>query len=88
MAAATYGCRVSGVVLMRYVRLTPAVKRGLAALPGSIVVATIVPLALRSGPPAVAGMLAGLLVMSLVRKEIVALVAGLAVAAGVRAAGL
>ena len=87
MALATYGCRVSGVVLMRYVRLTPAVKRGLAALPGAIVVATIVPLALRSGPAAIAGLLTGLVVMSFVRTEIVALIAGLAVAALVRAAG-
>jgi uncharacterized membrane protein len=88
MAAATYGCRISGVILMKYVRLTPAVQRGLAALPGSIVAATIVPVAIWSGPAAIAGILASILVMSLVRQEAIALLAGLAAAAGARLLGL
>src|SRR3954470_12088470 len=69
MAAATYGCRGSGVVLMRYVGPPPAVRRGLAPLPVPIVVPPIVPLALRSGPAAIAGLLTGLVVMSFVRTE-------------------
>jgi uncharacterized membrane protein len=87
MAAATYGCRVAGVLLMRRVRLTPTVERALAALPGSIVAATVVPLAFRSGPAAIGGILAGVAVMAIVRQEIVALIAGLACAAGLRAFG-
>jgi uncharacterized membrane protein len=87
MTAATYGCRVGGVLLMRRVRLTPRIERALGALPGSIVAATVVPLAIRSGPAAIAGILAGIAVMALVRKEIVALVVGMAVAAGARALG-
>ncbi len=41
MALATYLCRISGVVLMGFIPLTPQVRRGLAALPGSIVFATV-----------------------------------------------
>lgn len=88
MAVATYLCRVSGTLLMSRVRLTPAIERGLAALPGSIVVSTVVPIAVRSGPDAVAGVVVGVVVMRLVRNEVVALAAGLAVAAALRAVGL
>ena len=87
MSVATYGCRVAGVVLMRHIRLTPAIERALAALPGAIVAATVVPLALRSGPVAVAGIAAGILTMALIHKEIVALLVGLAIVAGARALG-
>lgn len=88
MTAATYLCRVSGVLLMSRIRLTPAVERALAALPGSIVAATVVPIAIRTGPDAIAGVLTGVVVMRLVRNEVVALIAGLAVAAAFRALGL
>lgn len=84
MTLATYLCRVSGVVLMSFVRLTPGVERALAALPGSIVAATVIPLAARSGLDAVAGIAAGLVAMVLSRNELVALLAGLAVAAAIR----
>ena len=88
MALATYLCRVSGVVLMSRVRLTPAVQRALAALPGSIVAATVLPIAIRSGVDAVAGIAAGMVAMALSRNEVAALAAGLAVAAGLRFMGL
>ena len=87
MAIATYLCRISGVVLMSRVRLTPAVQRALAALPGSIVVATVLPIAARSGPDAVAGILAGIIAMALTRNEVVALAAGLGLAAAIRLLG-
>ena len=51
MAVATYLCRASGVVLMSRVTITPRVERALRALPGSIVTATILPLALDGGVP-------------------------------------
>lgn len=88
MTAATYLCRISGVVLMSRIRLTPAVERALGALPGSIVAATVVPIALRTGPDAIAGVLVGIVVMRFARNEVVALIAGLAVAAAFRALGL
>ena len=88
MAVATYICRVSGVLLMSRVRLTPAVQRALAALPGSIVAATVLPIAVRSGPDAIAGIVAGVVAMALIRNEVVALAAGLSVAAAMRFTGL
>ena len=88
MALATYLCRVAGVLVMSRVRITRRVERALGALPGSIVAATIVPVALRSGAPAIAGIVAAIVVMRLVRNELAALVAGLGVAALARALGL
>lgn len=88
MALAAYLCRVSGVVLMSRISLTPRVKRALSALPGSIVVATIVPIALRSGPDAISAIAAAVLAMVAFRNEVVALAVGLAVAAAIRATGL
>jgi uncharacterized membrane protein len=88
MAVATYACRAGGVVLMSRVRLTPAVERALRALPGSIVVATVLPIALRGGAAAMIGLAAALLVMIVTRHELPALVAGLAAVSAVRAVGL
>jgi uncharacterized membrane protein len=88
MTAATYGCRISGVILMKYVRLTPAVKRALAALPGSIVAATVAPTAIWSGPAAMAGILTAVLTMIFTRQEAIALIAGLAAAAATRLLGV
>jgi uncharacterized membrane protein len=78
MMVATYLCRASGVVLMSRVTITPRVERALGALPGSIVVATILPLALDGGGPAILSLGAAIVVMSLVRFELLALLAGLA----------
>ncbi len=84
MALATYLCRVSGVLLMSRFRITPRLERALAALPGSIIAATVLPIALRSGADAFAGIAAGLVVMRLTRSEVAALLCGLAVVAAVR----
>lgn len=88
MMIATYLCRVSGVVLMSRVTITPRVERALRALPGSIVVATVLPLTLDGGIPALAALAAAVIAMSLLRFELVALLAGLAVASVLRGAGL
>jgi uncharacterized membrane protein len=88
MTAATYLCRASGVVLMSRVRVTPRIERGLRALPGSIVVATVLPIALASGAPALLGVAAAIAVMAAARSELAALAAGLAAVAAARAAGL
>lgn len=88
MAAATYLCRVSGVVLMGFIPLTPHVRRGLAALPGSIVVATVVPLIERLGMAAGLALLAAVGSMVLRRSEVLALLVGMAVVSAARAFGL
>lgn len=88
MTCATFLCRASGVLMMSRVRLTPRVTRALRALPGSIVVATVAPLAAQAGAPAVAGVLVALGTMAVVRYELAALIAGLGTVAGLRAIGL
>ena len=55
MTVATYLCRVLGVWLMAHVPLTKPVRDGLAALPGSIVVAVVLPLGVRGGAAAGVG---------------------------------
>lgn len=87
MAIATYACRAGGVVLMSRVRLTKRIERALRALPGSIVVATVLPIAIKAGPPAMLGLAASLTTMSLTRHELSALLVGLAVVSAARAAG-
>lgn len=87
MLAATYLCRAGGFLLMQHVPLTPRVRRGLAALPGSIVLATVVPLALRGGAPAMIGIACGFLAMLKTRNELVALLVGLGAVAATRAFG-
>ncbi|MDJ1157957.1 AzlD domain-containing protein [Chelatococcus sp. SYSU_G07232] len=87
MAAVTYVCRILGVVLMSRVPLTPRVRRGLAALPGSIIVATVLPLALRSGLPAALALVCAGLVMLWRRNELLALAVGLGVVTLARALG-
>lgn len=88
MALVTYLCRIGGVVLMSRMTLTPAIERALRALPGSIVVATVIPLGVQGGVAAVMGLVAGLIVMILTRIELAALLAGLAVVSLARATGL
>ena len=87
MATATYLCRIGGVLVMSRVRITPGVERALAALPGSIVAATVVPIALKSGLAGIVGVTASILTARLVRNELLALVTGLASAAAIRALG-
>lgn len=88
MGLASYLCRISGVVLMGYVPLTPAVRRGLAALPGSIVVATVLPLIERLGLAAGIALAAAMTTMAIRRSELLALVIGMATIAAARALGL
>jgi uncharacterized membrane protein len=88
MAVATYVCRAGGVVLMSRVRLTRRLQRALQALPGSIVIATVLPIAIRAGVPAMVGLAVALTTMSLTRHELPALLAGLTAVSVVRAAGL
>ncbi|MBN9444848.1 MAG: AzlD family protein [Bosea sp. (in: a-proteobacteria)] len=87
MAVATYLCRLAGVVLMSFVPLTPHVRRGLAALPGSIVVATVLPLIERLGLAAAVALLAAVGAMFVTRSELVALLTGMAMISAARLLG-
>jgi uncharacterized membrane protein len=87
MAVATYLCRISGVVMMGFIPLTPRVRRGLAALPGSIVVATVLPLIERLGLAAGLALLAAVASMVIRRSELLALVVGMSAVSLARAFG-
>ena len=88
MAVATYLCRAAGVVHMSRVRLTPAVERALRALPGSIVVATVLPIIIKAGAAAILGLAVALVAMSVARNELLALLAGLLAVSAARALGV
>lgn len=86
MAVSTYAMRAGGFWLMARVKVTPRLRRMLEALPGSVVAAAVVPFIVREGPVAALAIAAAGAVMLVTRKDLLAVLAGMAVAAGVRAA--
>lgn len=88
MALATYLTRVAGFWLMGHVPMTLRVRRVLEALPGAIVVATIVPLMARAGVPGLVGIAVTFASMLVRRNELLAVVFGMGSVALVRAYGL
>ena len=87
MALATFLCRIAGAVVMSRVSVTPRVTRGLRALPGSIVLATIGPVTLDQGGAAIVSLAATIIAMVLTRREAIALGAGLGTLSLIRAFG-
>jgi uncharacterized membrane protein len=88
MAAVTLSLRLGGYFLMSYVTVTPRVRRMLDALPGSVIAAAVLPVALQGGPVAIAAVALAMLAMYLSRSDIVAIVVGVGTAALLRAMGL
>jgi uncharacterized membrane protein len=88
MTAVTVALRTGGYFLMSYVTVTPRVRRMLDALPGSVIAAAVLPVALQGGVVAVTAVVLAMLAMYLSRSDILALVVGVGVAALLRAAGL
>lgn len=87
MMLVTFLCRIAGVVVMSRVRITPRIERGLRALPGSIILATILPVVIDNGVPAMIALAAAIMAMAVTRIDIVGLVAGLGTLAVIRALG-
>ena len=87
MAAVTVFTRFAGFWMMGRVTLTPRILRMLEALPGSVVAALIIPVIAKEGLSAGVAMIAVALLMVWRRNEFLALAAGIAVAAGIRALG-
>ena len=63
-------------------------RRMLNALPGSVIVATVLPIVVRDGLTAMLAIGAAVAVMLIARRDILAVAAGMAVAATARAFGL
>ena len=88
MAAVTYGIRAGGFWLMEHVPLTARLRRMLEALPGSVVVAAVLPIVVRDGLAAALAIAAAGAVMLVLRNDLVAVATGMMVAASLRAAGM
>jgi len=88
MAAVTVASRLGGYWLMGYVTVTPRVRRMLDALPGSIIVAAALPVAVNGGPVVMFAIVAALLVTIIGRNDFIAVITGMAVAALARALGI
>lgn len=87
MTAVTVASRLGGYWLMGYVAITPRVRRMLDALPGSIIVAAALPVAINGGTVVLLAIGAAVAVTIIRRNEFVAVFTGMAVAALARALG-
>lgn len=87
MTAVTVASRLGGYWLMSYVNVTPRVRRMLDALPGSIIVAASLPVAVNGGPVVMFAILAAMVVTVIRRNDFLAVITGMAVAAAARALG-
>jgi uncharacterized membrane protein len=85
MGAVTYALRAGGFWLMAHVPLTARVRRMLDALPGTVVVATVLPIVVREGLPAALAIAAAGAAMLIRRNDFLAVLAGMAAAAVARA---
>jgi branched chain amino acid efflux pump len=85
MAGATFAMRAGGFWVMAHVPLTARLRRILEAMPGAVVVATVLPIAVREGLPALLAIAAAGAAMMIRRNDFLAVVAGMTVAALVRA---
>src|SRR5262249_31143374 len=87
MGLVTYAMRAGGFWLMAHVPLTARVRRILEALPGTVVVATVLPIVVREGVPAMLAVAAAGVAMTIRRNDFLAVVIGRAVAVAARAWG-
>jgi uncharacterized membrane protein len=86
MAVATYAMRAGGFWLMALMPRSPRLQRMIEALPGSVVTAAVLPFIVREGPVAALAITVAGAVVLVTRKDLLAVLAGMAVAAAARAA--
>jgi len=87
MTLTVYITRAGGFWLIGRFTIGPRLRKMLDALPGAIIAATIAPLMIHGGISAIAAVAAALLAVVTIRNDFAAVVAGVGVAALVRAAG-
>jgi uncharacterized membrane protein len=88
MALAAVVCRFAGFAFMRFIPMTPRVKAALGAMPLAVMLALVLPPALRGGVPEAVGIAATIAAVVLRGNEVVAVVAGMGTVAMARAFGL
>lgn len=85
LALVTYGTRIGGFWIMRFMPVTPAMEAFLRYLSGSVLVAILAPAVIEGAIPAMAAALAAALVMIAVRNMLAAMAVGVTAAALLRA---
>lgn len=87
MALATLFNRTAGFMVMRFIPLTPRVRKILECLPGAVLIAIIAPAAAHGDLAMALGLLAALLAAKFLKSDFFAVLAAVAVGAGVRFLG-
>lgn len=87
MTIAVYVMRAGGYWLLGRFHIGPRLHRMLDALPGAVIAATVAPILLKGGVSALLAVGVATVTMIVVRNDFAAVVAGVAVAALVHAAG-
>lgn len=87
MTAVTVASRLGGYWIMGYVTITPRIRRMMDALPGSIIVAAALPVAINGGPVVIFALTAAIVVSIVRRNDFIAVITGMLVAAAARALG-
>lgn len=87
MTAVTIAARLGGFWLMGYVDVTPRIRRMLDALPGSIIVAAALPVAVNGGPVVMGAIVAAIAATVVFRNDFIAVIVGMTVAALARTIG-
>lgn len=88
MTLTVYATRAGGFWLIGRVTIGRRLQRILEAMPGAVIAATVAPILLHGGVSGLLAVAAAALAMLAVRNDFAAVVAGVATAALVRAAGL
>ncbi len=88
MTAITFALRAGGYWIMGKVPITPRLRRGLEALPGAIIVSTILPMVFQGGIVVGLSILIAVAVQSRLKKEYLAVIFTAIAAAALRFGGL
>jgi uncharacterized membrane protein len=88
MTLVVYATRAGGFWLIGRITIGRRLQRVLEALPGAVIAATVAPIVLTGGSSAWLAVVAAALTMIAVRNDFAAVLAGVAVAALARGAGL
>jgi uncharacterized membrane protein len=88
MTIVVYFTRAAGFWLIGRFTIGPRLRRMLDTLPGAVIAATVTPLMVHGGVSALAAVAAALVAVATIRNDFAAVLAGVAVAALTRGAGL
>ena len=88
MALASYGCRVAGFLAMRFVTITPRIEAALRATPLSVMAGIVAVAAMRGGPAEWIASASVVILMKLTGQDVLSALAGVAIVALMRWAGL